>query len=178
MKLVMEQLVAELAEATGARGVLGRISTLYGPGQRIDKPQGFVAHLCKSFLTRRPMTIYVPLDTMRDYIYADDAAEVIVAAMARVIAGDYAGQAVTKNIASHVPTTLGHVLHESTLVFKHRPDIILTASAMARGQVHDLRIESTTWPELNDIPRRSLLVGLAQTRASMELASPARIDPS
>jgi hypothetical protein len=46
--------------------------------------------------------------------------------------------------------------------------VALASSALAQGQVHDLRISSVIWPELNDIPRRSLVVGLSQTRAALE----------
>jgi UDP-glucose 4-epimerase len=168
-KLAMERTITEFAGRTGVRVVVGRISNLYGPGQRIEKQQGFVSQLCTSMLTRRPISVYVSLDTTRDYIFSDDAATLIQACFERVESEDFVGGAIIKNIASHVPTTLGRVLHEAKLVFKRKPDVILASSPMAAGQVRDLRISSTVWPELNDLPRRSLLIGLAETRASMEL---------
>ena len=168
-KLAMESLVTDFARTAGVRVLVGRISNLYGPGQRIEKPQGFVSQLCKSMLSRKPMAVYVSLDTMRDYIFADDAAETVVRCLARLADSEYAGNVLVKNIASHVPTTLGHILHEARLVFKRRPDVILAWSSMAAGQVRDLRIDSVTWPDLNDLPRRTLIVGLAETKASMEL---------
>jgi UDP-glucose 4-epimerase len=119
-------------------------------------------------LSRSPFSIYVSLDTTRDYIYADDAAEVIRACLDRLGECD-PGTTVVKNIASQVPTTLGHILHEARVVFKRKPEVILASSALAAGQVMDLRIDSTVWPEINDLPRRPLLVGLAETMAGMEL---------
>lgn len=167
-KLAMESALTALVASTGSRAVIGRISTLYGPGQRIDKPQGFISHLCKSMLTNRPMHIYVSLDTLRDYLHVDDAATVIAACMDRLDEGEYTGRAVVKNLGSHVSVTIGRVLHEARLVFKRAPTVALATSEYASGQVHDLRIASSTWPELNLIERRTLLVGLAQTKASMQ----------
>ena len=173
-KLAMEHIVTELADFAKIRVLIGRISNLYGPGQQIDKQQGFVSQLCQSMLARRPMSIYVSLDTMRDYIYVDDAAAVIHAAIERLEREGTAGTSVIKNIASHSPATLGGVLHDARMVFKRKPEVVLARSPMAAGQTRDLRIGSTVWPELNDLPRRSLLIGMAQTRASMELQARAR----
>jgi UDP-glucose 4-epimerase len=43
-----------------------RLSNLYGPAQRLDKPQGLVSQIARSAIHRRPVRIYVPLDTQRD----------------------------------------------------------------------------------------------------------------
>ena len=63
--------------------LVGRISNLYGPGQNLAKPQGLVSQLCRAQLTRQPLSVYVSLDTMRDYLYVDDAAAMVVAATRR-----------------------------------------------------------------------------------------------
>ena len=168
-KLAMERALTEFVTDTGCRAVIARISNLYGPDQRIEKPQGLVSQLCKSLLRRRPISIYVSLDTMRDYIYSDDAAMIAEACLARIETSEFAGLTIVKNVASHEPTTLGHLLHEARLVFKRKPTVILASSPLAAGQVVDLRVESTTWPEMNDLPRRSLMVGMSQVKASMEL---------
>ena len=46
---------------SGHRAVIGRITNLYGPGQKLSKPQGLVSQICKSFLLRQPITLYVSL---------------------------------------------------------------------------------------------------------------------
>lgn len=167
-KLAMERAVGRLVDRTGIRAVVGRITTLYGPGQRVDKPQGFISHLCKSMITNRPMSVYVPLDTLRDYLHVDDAATVVLAAMDRLESDTPVRSLVVKNLGSHVSVTLGRVLQEARLVFKRRPSVALAISEHASGQVHDLRVTSSVWPELEHLERRTLLVGLAQTKASME----------
>lgn len=165
-KQAMEQRLIELASVVEMDVFVGRISNLYGPGQRIDKAQGFISHLCKSMVTRVPMSVYVPLDTMRDFIHSDDAAHVIVTGMRQL--GTAVAQTVVKNICSGRSTTLGYVLHDAKLAFKRAPSIVVAPTRQAIGQVLDLRISSEVWTELDTIPRRSLLVGLSQTRASIE----------
>jgi UDP-glucose 4-epimerase len=167
-KLSMEQRLSACV-TDNVTVLVGRISNLYGPAQRIEKAQGFISHLCKSMVTREPMSVYVPLDTMRDFIHADDAAHVIVAGMQLLSSEEHPhGSAVVKNICSGRSTTLGHILHEARLAFKRQPAIVVAPTWRAEGQVLDLRISSEVWPELDRLPRRSLLVGLAQTRANME----------
>ena len=56
-----------------------RLSNVYGEGQRLDKRQGLISQLAYSAATRQPLRIYVPLDTVRDYIHADDAAGLVAA---------------------------------------------------------------------------------------------------
>ncbi len=63
--------------------LVGRLSNLYGPGQDLAKPQGLISQLCRAQLTRRPLSIYVSLDTRRDYLFVDDAAAMVVAGARR-----------------------------------------------------------------------------------------------
>ena len=62
-----------LAHAS-ATALVARLSTLYGPGQSRGKPQGLIAHIARGVVRNQPVRIYVPLDTVRDYLAADDAA--------------------------------------------------------------------------------------------------------
>ena len=80
-KISAEQLTREFSARTGVPVLAARISNLYGPGQDISKPQGLVSQLCRAQLTRQPLSVYVSLDTMRDYLYVDDAARMSVAAL-------------------------------------------------------------------------------------------------
>ena len=44
-KLIQEKLFTNLAEQTGSDLLIGRLSNLYGPGQKLTKPQGLIAHV-------------------------------------------------------------------------------------------------------------------------------------
>jgi len=48
--------------------MVGRMSNLYGPGQNLKKVQGLISQMCLRVLTRQPLVLYVPLDTIRDYL--------------------------------------------------------------------------------------------------------------
>jgi UDP-glucose 4-epimerase len=82
-KLLQEELVARLAATRGVDVLVGRLSNLYGPGQTLSKPQGLVAHVGRAALLREPVSIWVPLDTIRDYLFAADAGRMAVAAIER-----------------------------------------------------------------------------------------------
>jgi UDP-glucose 4-epimerase len=166
-KVAQEQDLAAVTTRLGIRSIAGRISTLYGAGQNLAKPQGFIAQLCSAQLRRQPMSVYVSLDTKRDYLHVDDAACLVAAGM-RHLQREPRGAAVVKNLASEHSTTIGHVLHQAGLVFKRRPSVVYSASPLAASQILDLRMGSVVWPEMRAIPRRSLLVGIHQTKLGME----------
>jgi UDP-glucose 4-epimerase len=165
-KLEMEAAVRTFAADTGTPTVIGRIANLYGPGQNLAKPQGLVSQICRTHLTGHPLLLYVPLDTMRDYLYVRDCAGLVAAALAGVrarVARAVEGPVVTKILASGQSTTIGGLLGESTRIFRRRPRVVLASSPAAAGQVHDLRLRSTVWPELDRLTRTALPVGLAAT---------------
>lgn len=73
LKLQQETAVKELLDPT-IRVLIARIANLYGPGQDLSKLQGLISRLALTSVTKEPLTMFVPLDTLRDYITADDAA--------------------------------------------------------------------------------------------------------
>ena len=83
-KLDAEAMVAEWSSSTGTPSMIGRIANLYGPGQNLGKAQGLISQICRSRLTGQPLSIYVSLDTLRDYLFAPDCAAMILAGMARL----------------------------------------------------------------------------------------------
>ena len=93
-KLAAERAAAEFAARSGVNVLTGRISNLYGPGQNLAKPQGLVSHICRAQLSGQPISVYVSLDTVRDYLYVDDASGLICDALDR-LADAPAGTAVT-----------------------------------------------------------------------------------
>ena len=76
-KLAQENLVAHFAESTKIRSINGRIVSVYGPNQNLQKPQGLISRLCLDALRHGSTDIFVPLGTTRNYLYVTDAAEMI-----------------------------------------------------------------------------------------------------
>lgn len=160
-KLECEDAARELA-ASNVGVLIGRIANLYGPGQDLTKPQGLVSHICRSQIDGQPLSVYVSLDTTRDYLYVDDCAAMICDGLER-LARDRPAVPVTKILASQQGVTIGALLAESRRVFKRAPRVVLGSSPFARLQVRDLRLRSVVWPELDRRSLTPLGVGIRAT---------------
>lgn len=137
LKLAQEGRATELL-ADRCPVVLARFSNLYGPGQDLGKLQGLVSRLLMAVLTQQPLPLFVPMDTIRDYLFVDDGA-VSALALADEAAGGAPGARV-KVVASGQPTTVGHVLHTVSQVTKRRAPIALASHPSAAAQSADLRL--------------------------------------
>jgi len=164
-KLLLEQMASRWSEDAGVPVLIGRISNIYGPGQNMSKPQGLISQVCRAHLLRQPISIYVSLDTIRDYLYIDDCAELILASMARARAEtERSGIGChTKILASQRPVTIGAVIGELRRVFKQQPKIIYSRSPLTALQARDLRMRSVMWPDLDQRPLTPLPVGIRTT---------------
>ena len=163
-KLRSERLVEAFAARTGVACLVGRIANLYGPGQDIRKPQGLVSQLCRAHLTRRPISIYVSLDTARDYLFVDDAAALVVAGLDRVARE---GGTSLKILASEHSTSVATILAELRRVTKRPVQVVLGANPNARFQVRDLRLRSRVWTDLQREVRTPLPAGISATLAAV-----------
>jgi UDP-glucose 4-epimerase len=165
MKVRLEKTIAEWASAHGWSAVIGRISNLYGPGQNLAKPQGLISHLCRAHLLRQPISIYVPLDTVRDYLYAQDCGELVADLLATVRLGSAVedGCVRVKILASQRGVTIGAILGEFRRVFKHSIKVVHGASTATRFQARDLRFRSVAWSELDRRTFTPLPAGIRTT---------------
>jgi UDP-glucose 4-epimerase len=148
-KLIQEELFANLSETAELNVLIGRFSNLYGPGQDTRKPQGLVAHIGIAALRRQPIVIYVPLDTIRDYLFAPDAGRMVVESLARLEARRAAGVSadlLTKIFASEVDTTVAAVLGAWRRVLGHPPLVAFAASPASQLQPPLLSFRSRIWP--------------------------------
>jgi UDP-glucose 4-epimerase len=168
-KLEAEESVTQWNQRAGTPALIGRIANIYGPGQNINKSQGLISQICRSHLLGTPLSIYVPLDTLRDYLYAPDCAELILDAEVRLrqACATSDPRIVTKILASQRAITVGAVLGEIRRVFKNPTHIVVAASAAPSAQAKDLSLRSQVW---SDLDRRSLTpfpVGIARTSADL-----------
>ncbi|HET7762205.1 MAG TPA: NAD-dependent epimerase/dehydratase family protein [Phycicoccus sp.] len=163
-KLAMEEHVRRLAPPTGWRAVLGRLANVYGPGQTLGKPQGLLSQLCLADATGQPLPVFVSMDTLRDYVFVEDAARMVVRSV-ELARSESPGSVVPKVIASGTPVTVGHLIGEARRVF-HRPLRTIPLPGGA-GQVLDLRLRSVRWTELDALARTTLAAGLSATAADV-----------
>jgi UDP-glucose 4-epimerase len=150
--------------------LIGRIANIYGPGQNLAKAQGLISQICRSHLTGQPLSIFVSLDTLRDYLFAPDCAALIVDGLALLQQeGPGTGPTVvTKILASQRAITIGAVLGEMRRIFKSSPRIVLGASAVSAMQARDLSLRSRIWPELDRRTLTPLPAGIAATAADLQ----------
>ena len=159
-KLQQEALVcAFIDEHANVSALLGRISTLYGAGHGHGKRQGLLTHVARSLVRNKPIQIYVPFDTIRDYIHAADAAARLVFALRGL---PPARRQVVKIIASEHPTTIAEIISTFKRVARRSPLVVTSASrhaALYTSRIQFRSVESTQAP---DVPATSLMVGVAQ----------------
>jgi UDP-glucose 4-epimerase len=166
-KLSQEGLAHEFSRRAGVPLLIGRISNLYGRGQDLSKPQGLVTHVGRAALRREPISIYVPLDTIRDYLLASDAGRMIVDGVARLERETRASAAaprVTKIMASQVESSVATVLAIWRQVLKRNPRYVLSSSAVGLLQPRVLSFRSRVWMEA-PVQTTSLPVGIHEVLA-------------
>lgn len=154
-KLAQEEAFRAVGDAAGVNVLIGRLSNLYGPGQSLAKPQGLISHVGRAALRREPVSIYVPLDTIRDYLFAADAGRMVADAAERMERDrlERDGHAVVvKVFASEVETTVGSILGAWRQALRHPPLVALSDRTTAGLQPRLLSFRSRVWPELRGRP--------------------------
>ena len=141
LKLAQENLAKEQLTNT-CRVLIGRVSNLYGPGQDINKLQGLISQLAVSALTKKPLNIFVSLDTMRDYIYVDDAAQTIINLL-----GSDSENPSTQIIAAGHPVSLGYLIQLAQDISRTRIPLAIGAHSSSAAQARDLRLTPTSPPK-------------------------------
>jgi UDP-glucose 4-epimerase len=144
-KLRQEARVLRWVEQTpGVSGLIARISNLYGPGPR---PQGLIGRLSQHSVYRRPLNIYVPLHTLRDYLYVEDAARYIVRCLGRLRQSH--ATSLVKIVAAEHSVSIAGVIGVFSRVVKHPVRIICTPhDTHRRQQPGRLCFRSRTWTDL------------------------------
>lgn len=171
-KLTAEAMLTTWVQEHGGSAFVARIANLYGPGQDLTKQQGLVSQLCWAHLEGRPATIWVSLDTLRDYLYAPDCASLLLDAADRLVEPGTRGpegRTVTKVLASQRPLTIGAVIGELRRIFRSRPSVVLGASPTSRAQARDLSMVSRVWTDLDDRTLTTFPAGVAATLADLRL---------
>lgn len=163
-KLEQETLAKTLARKS--LGIfIARIANLYGPGQSRTKKQGLLTHIARCMLTRRPIHIYVPFDTMRDYLHVSDAAHDFVNASALVKPGD----TVTKIIASQEPATIATIIGLFRRITRQNPLLVTGTNALGASYPHRMCFSSAILKNSRGTNRIGLPEGIAETFAHERL---------
>lgn len=149
-----------VAWARGGRGqaVIGRIANVYGPGQKLSKPQGIVSHLCQAAITGQPLNLYVPMSTKRDFLYVDDAADRIVETVERAT-----DTVTTKILGSGVSLTIGSVIEIVQDVTKCEALTVSGRPPTSAKQATDTTLRSVILREVDQRPLMPFNTGVELT---------------
>lgn len=167
-KLCQEDAIRQFALAwPGLPILLARISSLYGANQGLNKRQGLMSQVARSVVRRQPVQIFVPFDTIRDYIHADDAAARIVFTL-RALPLDAGAQ--VRIVASEQPTTIAEIVATFRRLACANPRIVTSSSR--ETALYNRRIQfRSLFPSPPSAPAcRSLMVGAAELLAQERLS--------
>lgn len=156
LKIDQEQVAIERLSGS-CQVIIGRVSNLYGPGQDLTKLQGLISRLALASITRVPITMFVSLDTLRDYLYVDDAAAMICMWLERSASLDASPHTVV--IAAGQSVSLGHVIATMQDVTRTRIPVAYGAHASASAQSRDLRLIPTDADRTRPLVRMPLVAG-------------------
>ncbi|MFM8313561.1 MAG: NAD-dependent epimerase/dehydratase family protein [Deltaproteobacteria bacterium] len=140
-KLEQEQILKALSKTSPQfRVMIGRISNLYGTRQNLTKTQGLLSQLCRSALLQVPMNVFVPLSTVRDYLYAPDAAELILRALKKMESTDQT--LTTKIFASEEECSISQILSHLAHLTHHEPRMAYPENTSSSLQPLELSFRS------------------------------------
>jgi UDP-glucose 4-epimerase len=163
-RLEQEQAVAA-ALSGRLRHVVGRITTLFGTGQNLRKGQGVISTMCLQLLHREPLRLTVPMDTLRDYLYADDASALIERLVAAAHDSDDLDTRL-RLVCNGSPVTLA-VLTGEVRAVSHRGVGVRRAIVPMGQHARDLRVRTEFPDETADVRRTPLPVAISLVHADL-----------
>jgi UDP-glucose 4-epimerase len=137
LKLGQEELAIEFC-AQMCSVVIGRFSNLYGPARDKEKQQGLIQRLCAATMKRTAINLYVSMDTVRDYLYVDDAARLVWDAVDASITRREPGVELLI-LASGEGASIAEVIATVQSVTHRRVPLALGSDSTSERQVIDLR---------------------------------------
>ncbi len=178
LKMAQEQLASD-SLASQMRVLHARIANLYGPGQDLRKLQGFISRLAWSAISKEQVNVFVSLDTLRDYIFVDDAAALLLHWVEESLQPQERSISV-RVIASGEPISLGYLINLVQDVTRTRIPIAYGSHESAQSQARDLRLSPDEDSFTRSLTRTQLPAGvkavyqdLLQRRQSSQLAATA-----
>lgn len=165
-KLRQERALVEWArQQPQVSTLIARVSNLYGPGQKMGKSQGLISHMSQCLIHHRPVHIYVPLDTIRDYLFVEDAAGAIVRWVERLgreaREGGEARQ-VLKICAAEQETTVAVLIGLFRRIARRHMKVVTGLHPRQGQQAARLWLRSTRWTDEPRTARTGLLEGIAR----------------
>ena len=150
-----------LAQILGGRISLvqARLATLYGPGQDLSKGQGLVSTMCHEALSGRTVSMFVPLDTQRDYLFTADASAQVLS-LAHAASRGPSTRPEVRVLGSYRSVTIGEVARTVQIVSRQRTRLLQIQTPSSSVHVRR-QLLSTRDPILRTSRKTSLLAGIS-----------------
>lgn len=145
-----EQILASTMDVT-----IARLANLYGPGQDLGKLQGLISRLALAAITKQTLTMFVPLDTLRDFIHVDNAAQVSLEWLT-----DSSSACQVRVIATGHSTSLGFIINQMKDIARTRIPVAYGMHPSAGDQAHDLRLIPDSLNRASPVPITALPAGM------------------
>lgn len=139
--------------------LLARLSTIYGPGQASGKQQGLITLIARHMIRNKLIQIYVPFDTIRDYVAVDDAAAAIMDSMQSVSG---TGGCFMHIIASERPCTIAQIISTFHRIAGRAPRIAVSSSSLSHLYAKQLSFQSDHSALTSRSIRTSLAIGISR----------------
>ena len=142
LKLAQEQAAQNTLKSTNIHAIIARVSNAYGPGQDLNKLQGLISKLALSTLRREPINLFVPLSTVRDFIFTSDLASKVHKILKHHVNNSNQGTPAIRILASESGTSIGQVLRTCQEVFHRKIPTAMGSHPSSAAQAVDLRFKS------------------------------------
>lgn len=119
MKLAQERLISAGCSEHGHRALILRVPTVYGAHQDSTKQQGLISALIRSIYTRCLISIFVPRDSRRHYLWADDLAHIALALPDKIAISPSTSS--VRIVATDRSRTIDEVVETVARVARRRP---------------------------------------------------------
>ena len=162
-KLRLENELVSCAASCNVPVFITRVSNAYGPMQNLNKSQGLISTLVKASLERKPLTIYVPLDTKRDYVFADDIGKKISKLLATDITDNH--EVNYKIIASGSSSSILSIVSEINKIRGIKTPIIFATRPETFLQPGSVLFRSEEFQNVDEIHHTSIVEGIEKVIA-------------
>lgn len=152
-KLDLELRLRQFAKDTSTSVVIGRLSSLYGRRQNMQKRQGLLSHLAVAIAKSQPIEIFTSLSSTRNYLDSDSAARIAVDQMRRLVNGEVR----LRNICAPYNVSVAELLSLSKQLAGRNLRIIQTG----HSQPSNSRIVTMFSSETASLTRMTMAEGLS-----------------
>lgn len=160
LKFRQEMILTSSGKQNAFKVVIARLSNVYGTNQNMNKRQGLISNLVRATFSREPLSIFVPIDTRRDYINSHDVGQRIGRLVKR--AEELEEELIVKIICAGKTHTISEIIGEIKAVSKRKPPIIFSLSTLSSQHPKSLAFESKVHNDIDNFNQVLLPAGIKE----------------